>query len=246
MTLAIKKAVGALGPAILSTLVLGLLACSSPIHEEITQGTYDGFRIGSSGEEVYQRVQQKYQTRKFESFFMYTNSSSSEHGSQSGYNGEYSLEEAKKRYGLWNQWQPRTKDRAFVTLTFNDGVLAQVSGYPHNGWNPQTISTNWVVLPYGISQDSVYVELEKLAISDTAFAGLTLRLFGKDLNAPYDSAMLEQTRYWSMGVTFDSANYDRIVWTLIYPGGGENALALEFMEKKLYRIIRDYDKYGSL
>jgi hypothetical protein len=240
-----KNNVGALRLAFLGGLALGLSACSTPIHEVITQGTYDGFRIGSSGGEVYQRIQEKYQTRKFESFFMYFNSSSDEQGWRSSYEGTYSLGEAKERYALWNVWQPRLKDGGVhSTLTFQGGLLSRVGGQPNSGWNPRTVSTDRVVLPHGISRDSAYVELEKLSVSDPVFSELRLRLFDKEMNAPYDSAMLEKSRYGPTGAPSGSAAYDRIVWVMIYPGGNENSLALHFKEKKLYRINRDYEKSG--
>jgi hypothetical protein len=194
-------------------LALALVACAPPdIDRRYTEGSYEGFTIGSSGAEAYGRFAQKVLEEGNHTYL-----------SCEIVDRDSVLAGAGAGYGLWKRWDLiGLRDSAFehFGLRFDNGFVTQVSvGGP----------------PFfpGMSVDAALAAL-KDTVSRASYDSLLIGLREKDFNAAYDSCMEDIA--WDPQAATDSLRY----WTLYYPGSTTCAdgLSLIFRDRVLVEIHR--------
>jgi hypothetical protein len=209
----------------LSGLALFLLAACAPsdINKTVTSGSYDGFVIGSTGEEAYACVRQKVLGGETESFWLLSEVLAGV--------GERQPAQADSVYAYWRAWKVYIRAGGQVDpigLEFaNDSIVSTSSRAEPNGFHR------------GMNYDSAFRRLRNMAL-DTSFDGVTVKLVDKDFAKPYDPGMVD--------TAFQDVQGDgTILWWLFFPGGyHENYLELAFRDRTLVRITRLRTRYGGL
>jgi hypothetical protein len=191
-------------------------ACAPPeIDRRYTEGSYEGFTIGSSGAEAYGRFAEKVLEEGNRTYL-----------SCEIVDRDSLFAGAGASYGLWKQWLlvgVRGTEYQNFGLRFETGLVSEVSiGGPR--------------FFTGMSADSALAVL-KDTVGRASYDSLLIRLKQKDFSAAYDSCMEDIA--WDPQAATDSLRY----WTLYYPGSTTCADGLSLIIRD--RILVEIHRFRS-